>query len=149
MKVQTVWDLSYNDNKLNRVKDTIIQDIKDINSTMKKVFSNNCVIIVNSPCDQQGELLHHTEVHIFDNFIDANPMLNREQYRDDTNISVIHYNLSHDKFLFIFYKSFDMKYYKRFNKRQVETMFDKFGFESRIEFLYNEKQTTVIIHKPN
>lgn len=148
MKVQYNWDLSYT-GKLKSVKEIILKDIMNINSTLKKVFSNNCVIIIQSPCDEQGELLHTTNIHIFDNFVEANPMLNNEQFKDDTNISVIHYNLSHDKFVFVLYKTHDCKYYKRFNKRQPQKMFNEFEIESRIEFLYNETNTKITIHNPN
>lgn len=136
------WKLSYTD-KFKHVRDNIIQDMKDINSAMKNRYSNNCVIVVISPCNKHGEISNETTIHIYDNFLDANPLLNQEQYSDDNNISVLQYNLVKDKFLFIFVKS--NRNYKRLNKRQVQKMFDDLGFESRVTFLYNE-ETKIIMH---
>ena len=138
------WKLSYKD-KLKHVRDKIIQDMKDINSDMKKRYSNNCVIVIISPCNNHGEIIHESTIHIYDNFLEANPLLNQEQYSEDNNITVLQYNLVQDKFLFIFVKTKDNRNYKRLNKRQVQKMFDDFGFESRVMFLYNE-ETKIIMH---
>ena len=141
------WKLSYSRENFKQIKETIIQDMKDINTAMKKAYSGSCVIVILSPCNKHGEVDHKTTIHIFNNFLEANPLLNQEQYTDDKNISVIQYDLDHDKFLFILIKTNDSRNYKRLNKRQVQKMFDDYGFESRVIFLYNEIETKVILHK--
>lgn len=141
------WKLSYSD-KLKNVKEQIIQDMKEINSCLKEKYANNCIIIILSLCNLDGESKHITTIHIYDNFIDANPLLNQEQYDDykDKNISVIQYNLVKDKFLFILVKTNDKYNYKRLNKRQSQKMFDEFGIDTAINFLYNEIETKIILH---
>lgn len=139
------WKLSY-PGKLKQSKEKIIQDMKDINSFMKKVYSNNCIIVIFSPCDNHGEIAHKPVIHIYDNFLEANSMLNQEQYSDDKNISVIQYDLVHDKFLFIMLKTNDSRIYKRLNKRPVQKMFSEIEIESKIQFLFNKIETKVILH---
>lgn len=148
MKDDTIWNLSYSYDTLNHLREKIIQDMKEINSMMKKVYSNNCVIVTITPSSHSGEIQHITDIHIFDNFLDANPLLNQEQKEEDVNVTVMQYNLKHDKFLFILLKQHDKYNYKRISKRSSETMFSKVGIDSRIQFLYDEKETKVTIHKP-
>lgn len=142
------WILSYPDEKLKFVKDKIIRDMKEINSMMKKVYSNNCVIVTITPTAHNGEIQHTTDIHIFDNFLDANPLLNQEQKEEGVNVTVMQYNLKHDKFLFILLKQYDKRNYNRIGKRRIETMFNEYGLDSRVEFLYSERETKVILHKP-
>lgn len=147
MNQDTTWILSYSENKLKDIKDKILDDIKTINKAMKKVYSNNCIIVTITPSSLDGTIEHHTDIHIFDNFLDANPLLNQEQKEDD-NVTVMQYNLTHDKFLFLMLKEHDHKNYKRISKRRSEAMFNEFGLEGRVMFLYNSEETKVTIHRP-
>ena len=147
MKNDTIYNLSYSTEKLKSVKEKIIEDIKIINTAMKKTYSDNCIIVVLSPCNKHGEVNHQCIIHIFNNFLEANPLLNQEQFSDDKNISVIQYDLKHDKFLFILLKTYDTRNYKRLNKRQVQKMFSDLELESKVLFLYNQLQTKIILHK--
>lgn len=147
MKNDIMYKLSYGAEKLKTVKEKIIEDIKTINTAMKKTYSDNCVIVVLSPCNKHGEMNHECTIHIFDNFLEANPLLNQEQFSDDKNISVIQYDLKHDKFLFILLKTYDTRNYKRLNKRQIQKMFSDLELESKILFLYNQLQSKIILHK--
>lgn len=142
------WILSYPDVKLKSVKDKIIRDMKEINSMMKKVYSNNCVIVTITPTVNSGVIKQTTNIHIFDNFLDANPLLNQAQKEEGVNVTVMQYNLKHDKFLFILLKQYDKRNYNRIGKRRVETMFSEYGLDARIQFLYSEQETRVILHKP-
>lgn len=146
MKNDTMYKLSYSD-KLKTIKEKIIEDIKNINASMKKTYSDNCVIVVISPCNKHGDMTRECTIHIYDNFLEANPLLNQEQFSDDKNISVIQYDLKHDKFLFILLKTYDTRNYKRLNKRQVQKMFSDLEIESKVLFLYNQLQTKIILHK--
>lgn len=148
MNHDTTWILSYSENKLKDIKDKILDDIKTINKTMKKIYSNNCIIVTITPSKLDGTVDNHTDIHIFDNFLDANPLLNQEQKEDD-NVTVMQYNLTHDKFLFLMLKEHNYKNYKRISKRRSETMFSEFGLEGRIMFLYNSEETKVTIHNPS
>lgn len=147
MKNDTIYNISYSVEKLKVIKDKIIEDIKMINTAMKNIYTDNCVIVVLSPCNKHGEVNHECIIHIFDNFLEANPLLNQEQYSDDKNISVIQYDLKHDKFLFILLKTYDTWNYKRLNKRQIQKMFSDLELESKVLFLYNQLQTKIILHK--
>jgi len=147
MKNDTIYNISYGIEKLKSIKEKIIEDIKMINAAMKKTYTDNCVIVVLSPCNKHGEVNHECIIHIFDNFLEANPLLNQEQFSDDKNISVIQYDLKHDKFLFILLKTYDTRNYKRLNKRQVQKMFSDLELESKVLFLYNQLQTKIILHK--
>lgn len=148
MNDTTIWNLSYSNDTLKHVRNKIIEDMSEINNVMKKVYSNNCIIVTITPSDHNGLINHTTDIHIFDNFLDANPLLNQEQREEDVNVTVMQYNLKHDKFLFILLKQHNTRNYKRISKRSSENMFNKFALESRIQFLYDEKETKVIIHKP-
>lgn len=147
MKNDTIYNLSYCIEKLKSAKEKIIEDIRIINAAMKKTYSNNCIIVVLSPCNKHGEVNHECTIHIFDNLLEANPLLNQEQFSDCKNISVIQYDLKHDKFLFILLKTYDTRNYKRLNKRQVQKMFSDLELESKVLFLYNQLQTKIILHK--
>lgn len=142
------YKLFYSENKLKDVRDKIEEDIKEINEIMKRSFKDNCIVVILSPNNKSDEEEYKTtRIHIFRDFLKANPLLNKEQRIDGQRISILQYDLRSDKFLFLMVKDLKSRRFKTFDKRQVESMFNDLGFESRIMFLYNHNKTIIKIHK--
>lgn len=139
-----IYNLFYSDEKLKNVRNRILDDIKQINSIMKKRYSRDCIVIILSPGDKNED--KDTNIHIFENFLDANPLINREQKNQDQRISILQYDLKYNKFLFLMIKDLKTRRFKTFDKRQVEKMFNDIELESRILFLYNHNKTIINIH---
>lgn len=139
-----IYNLFYSNEKLKNVRDRILDDIKQINSIMKNKYVRDCIVIILSPGDKNEDKV--TNIHIFENFLDANPLINREQKNQDQRISILQYDLKYNKFLFLMIKDLKTRRFKTFDKRQVEKMFNDIELESRILFLYNHNKTVINIH---
>lgn len=139
-----IYNLFYSDEKLKNVRDRILDDIKQINSIMKNKYIRDCIVIILSPGDKNEDKV--TNIHIFENFLDANPLINREQKNQNQRISILQYDLKYNKFLFLMIKDLKTRRFKTFDKRQVEKMFNDIELESRILFLYNHNKTVINIH---
>ena len=139
--------LKYNNCSWNTegVQEDIEFQLGKIANEMIKLYTTSCIIVVIKNCDQAtGGSYDTMNIHVYNNFIEANEMINREMYTSNA-IDIYQYNCTNDHFTVVMNKCYDSSNFYRLAGIQEQVMFDD-SFKFKMRKVFDMKETNVTLH---